>query len=327
MNKWTYYNDSDSFVCEWTRNLIAAGLIPDGVVDCREIQKVNPDELRSYSQCHFFNGISGWPLALALAGWPSERPVWTASCPCQPLSCAGQRKGHADKRHLWPAFYALVAKCRPTTIFGEQVASKDGREWLAGIRADLEGIGYAVGAADLCAASVGAPQIRQRLYWVAVAQSEKRNRGIGNGNATGRAGLTNGCKAVGLVLSDRARRDSREQTSASVGHGSPAIATSGSVGMDNPTSARCESEGIWQSGESERGQRVPGVGRKTFWSDFSVIPVGADWKRISSEPGAFPLAARLPGDLAKLRAYGNAICVPLAVEFIEAVIEVIDAQK
>ncbi|KKK66801.1 hypothetical protein LCGC14_2960470, partial [marine sediment metagenome] len=75
--------------------------------------------------------------------------------------------GHADERHLWPAFYDLIAECRPPVVLGEQVASKDGREWLAGVRADLEALGYAVGAADLCAACVGAPHIRQRLWWVA----------------------------------------------------------------------------------------------------------------------------------------------------------------
>ena len=36
--------------------------------------------------------------------------------------------------------------------------------WLSSVRADLESLGYAVGAADLCAAGVGAPHIRQRLF-------------------------------------------------------------------------------------------------------------------------------------------------------------------
>ena len=105
--------------------------------------------LPEFTQCHFFAGIGGWSLALRLAGWPEDREVWTGSCPCQPFSCGGLRKGHADERHLWPAFYKLINLGKPSAIFGEQVASKDGREWLCGVRADLEGIGYAVGAADL----------------------------------------------------------------------------------------------------------------------------------------------------------------------------------
>src|SRR5690606_34646705 len=56
-----------------------------------------------------------------------------------------------------------------------------GREWLAGVRADLEALGYAVGAADLCAAGVGAPHIRQRLYWVADAEGSRYiERIVGN---------------------------------------------------------------------------------------------------------------------------------------------------
>ena len=109
----------------------------------------------------------------------------------QPLSVAGQRKGHADERHLWPAFYSLIAECSPPIVFGEQVASRDGREWLAGVRADLEGVGYACGAADLCAAGLGRPQIRQRLYWVADSSEfrprseESRNRATqANGRPT-----------------------------------------------------------------------------------------------------------------------------------------------
>jgi DNA (cytosine-5)-methyltransferase 1 len=160
---------------QWLRELIADGLIAQGEVDERSILDVRPADLAGFDQCHFFAGIGGWSYALRLAGWPDDRPVWTGSCPCQPLSSAGKQKGHADERHIWPAFYELIAECRPSTVFGEQVASKDGREWLAGVRADLEDARYAVGAADLCAAGVGAPHIRQRLFWVADAQRGPQN--------------------------------------------------------------------------------------------------------------------------------------------------------
>src|SRR5208282_2770454 len=83
------------------------------------------------------------------------------------FSASGKRGGFSDRRHLWPSWFRLIREYRPDTIFGEQVASKDGLAWLDVVSADLEGAGYAIGAADLCAAGVGAPHIRQRLYFVA----------------------------------------------------------------------------------------------------------------------------------------------------------------
>jgi DNA (cytosine-5)-methyltransferase 1 len=166
-----YYNDNDSFSVKWLKALIAEGLIPEGDVDDRSITEIKPSELDGYVQCHFFAGIGGWPYALRLSGWPEDRPVWTGSCPCQPFSVAGKGKGIKDERHLWPAFRWLIAQKRPATIFGEQIAESDGREWLSGVRLDLETMGYEVGAADLCAAGVGAPHIRQRLFWVAKSKS------------------------------------------------------------------------------------------------------------------------------------------------------------
>ncbi len=162
-----YYNEFDPFAAAWLRNLIKAGLIADGDVDERSIADVIPADLAGYTQCHFFAGIGGWSLALRMAGWQDGRRVWTGSCPCQPLSSAGEQKGSSDHRHLWPVFHDLIEECRPSIVFGEQVASKLGREWLAGVRLDLEDMDYACGASDLCAAGVGAPHIRQRLYWVA----------------------------------------------------------------------------------------------------------------------------------------------------------------
>src|SRR5690606_31057001 len=149
-------------------------------VDTRSIEDVTPNDLQGYTQCHFFAGIGGWPLALRLAGWPDDRPVWTGSCPCQPFSQAGKGAGFADERHLWPAFFHLIEQCRPSVVFGEQVASKDGLAWLDLVQADLEGAGYACGAADLCAAGVGAPHIRQRLYWVANALGADQRRYAGD---------------------------------------------------------------------------------------------------------------------------------------------------
>ena len=87
-----YYNENDPYAAQWLRNLMAAGHIPEGCVDTRSILDVQPEDLAVFTQCHFFAGIGGWPLALRLAGWPVDKPVWTGSCPCQPFSVAGKRK-------------------------------------------------------------------------------------------------------------------------------------------------------------------------------------------------------------------------------------------
>ena len=163
----TCYNDNNPFAAEWLRRLIQAGLIANGIVDERSIADVRGEDLAGYRRVHLFAGIGGWDYALQLAGWPTDRTVWTGSCPCQPFSVTGRKRGTSDERHLWPEMRRLITECRPPVIFGEQVASKGGRDWFAGVRLDLEALGYAVGAADLCAASVGAPHIRQRLFWVA----------------------------------------------------------------------------------------------------------------------------------------------------------------
>jgi DNA (cytosine-5)-methyltransferase 1 len=165
-----FYNEHDPKAAAWLRELIKHEHIPAVIVDERSIEDITPSELTQYTQCHFFAGIGGWSLALRLSGWPEDRPVWTGSCPCQPFSTAGKGGGFADERHLWPAFHHLINQCQPPVVFGEQVASKDGLAWLDLVRADLEASGYTVGASDLCAASVGAPHIRQRLWWVADAQ-------------------------------------------------------------------------------------------------------------------------------------------------------------
>jgi DNA (cytosine-5)-methyltransferase 1 len=171
-----YYNEHDRFAAAWLRELIKAGLIADGEVDERSIEDVSADDVRGFTQCHFFAGIGGWSYALRLAGWPDDRHVWTGSCPCQPFSVAGKGEGADDSRDLWPAWRPLIAKWQPPTIFGEQVASSDGLFWLDRVFVDLEAQAYAVGAADLAAAGVSAPHKRQRLYFVADASGARRQQ-------------------------------------------------------------------------------------------------------------------------------------------------------
>jgi len=195
-----YYNEHDPFAAAWLRGLVREGLIAAGDVDERSITDVTVDDVRGYAQAHFFAGIGGWSYALRLAKWPDDRPVWTGSCPCQPFSVAGAGAGEDDPRHLWPEFFRLIRDGRPATVFGEQVASADGRLWLAGVRADLAGVGYRFGAADLCAAGIGAPHIRQRLYWVA----DSASRGLGiDGGAPGRTGHIDECREVGRMANAR----------------------------------------------------------------------------------------------------------------------------
>lgn len=171
-----YYNEHDPKAAAWLRELIKAGLIPDGDVDERSITEINANELYPYTQCHFFAGIGGWSLALQLAGVPATTRLWTGSCPCQPFSIAGKGLAQADERHLWPTFFDLIKECKPDFVFGEQVASAIGHGWLDGVSSDLESENYACGAAVLGAHSVGAPHIRQRLYWVADSELCRRER-------------------------------------------------------------------------------------------------------------------------------------------------------
>ncbi|MFN3771606.1 MAG: hypothetical protein ACK4TD_24860, partial [Ectopseudomonas guguanensis] len=95
-----YYNEIDAYAAQTLRNLIAAGLIAPGDVDERSIEDVHPDDLKPYTQCHFFAGIGIWSLAMRRAGWPDDFPGWTGSCPCQPYSKAGKGEGRREHRRL-----------------------------------------------------------------------------------------------------------------------------------------------------------------------------------------------------------------------------------
>lgn len=297
MSKWAYYNEFDPAAAQWLRNLIAAGHIAPGVVDERSIEDVSPDDLREFRQCHFFAGIGVWSYALRRAGWPDDRRVWTGSCPCQPFSAAGAQAGFADERHLWPAFHYLIAECRPPVVFGEQVASKAAEPWVDLVHADMEALGYAFAGIPFPSAGVGAPHIRDRLFWVADIDSDGLQGGLlGRSHQKRQAvdGQTGRVRPTGhLADVPRIRRDQGRT-------GDPAQERNGSAG-----------NGGHAPGSSPAGP-VNGFWRAADW----LLCRDGKWRPV--EPGTFPLADGAPSRVVRLRAYGNAINAEAATVFIES---------
>jgi DNA (cytosine-5)-methyltransferase 1 len=156
----------------------------------------------------------------------------------------------------------------------------------------LEDLGYAVGAADLCAAGVGAPHLRQRLYWGAVADSMHTGWASwwtepGGGQTAGGGG------AVRLADADDARLEGRRS------------------GRD---------------GAAERAARPGGVGgegaRATHsgWADADWLGCrDSRWRPV--EPGTFPLVDGVPARVGRLRGYGNAIVPQVAAAFVTALFD------
>ena len=293
-----YYNELDPKAAAWLRELIRRNLIAPGDVDERSITDVQPADLRGYAQCHFFAGIGVWSYALRRAGWDDARPAWTGSCPCQPFSAAGKGAAYADERHLWPHWHRLIRECRPAVVFGEQVAAAVGSGWLDDVCLSLEALGYAVGALDFPAASVGAPHIRQRLYFCGAT------RAVADADAAGRGGERRELLAHGHAPS---RRDADR------------CGLMGDAERAELPEQRGEPGASRQARSGDPRQAAVGAGAPTngFWRDAEWL-LCRDGKARPVEPGTFPLAHGTPARVVRLRGYGNAIVAPAAAAFVSA---------
>lgn len=308
-----YYNEWEPYAAQWLRNLIAAGHIAPGDVDERSILDVCSDDLRGYDQCHFFAGLGGWSRALRLAGWDDTRPVWTGSCPCQPFSTAGNGKKQSDERHLWPHWARLIGESKPTTIFGEQVASAIAAGWLDDVCHDLEKEGYACASAVLPACSVGAPHKRDRLWFVALAAGGDDRRITGEfrkedgrqeQHLFSQLGSTGEIPAIlansesnheGRLPGGAEAQQSRPECDSEIISNTPSL---GSPGSRESEQSECSE--TQEDRETTFTEPSCGFG---FWA---------------TEPNVGRVANGVPARVGRLRALGNAIVPQVAAEFIKA---------
>lgn len=97
--------------------------------------------------------------------------------PCQPFSFTGKRGGTNDPRHLWPYIQGIIKSTEPVFCFFENVPGHINLGYDQVYRS-LCDMGYHVEAGLYSAEEVGAPQIRQRLYILAIKSEYTRSNSI-----------------------------------------------------------------------------------------------------------------------------------------------------
>jgi DNA (cytosine-5)-methyltransferase 1 len=139
---------------------------------CQKILAQHWPNVTIYGDIHQFGGRSLGPISLLTGGFP-----------CQPFSVAGEQRGAADDRYLWPEMFRVIQTTKPDWIIGENVTGLDGLG-LNDCISDLESIGYEVAPPlEIPACGVGAPHLRFRVWIIAnlsdagssrIASSNKR---------------------------------------------------------------------------------------------------------------------------------------------------------
>lgn len=139
--------------CEWGdfQTKVLARHWP-GVPRWRDIRTLTRDSYEREMESH---GIGGAGPVIVSGGFP-----------CQPFSVAGQRKGTADNRFLWPEMLRVVAELRPRWVIGENVPGIVSMA-LDRVLSDLEGIGYTGRALIFPASAVNARHRRDRVAIIA----------------------------------------------------------------------------------------------------------------------------------------------------------------
>lgn len=229
--------------------------------------------------------------------------------PCQDISSAGKRAGLAGERSgLWAEYSRLIGELRPAFAIVENVSDLRARG-LGDVLGDLAALGYDAVWESIPASAVGAPHRRDRLWVIA---------------------YTNGRR-----LQERAQFDGKTQQDPANGHSRRRHVDG--LG-DEMADANRSPWGSARNAEPEtciitfperapkprgRGGDVADADREpTKWTSIAW-PQRDPW---GFEPDVGRVAPRLPGDVDRLRALGNAV-VPQIPELIgRALLATLSAQ-
>ncbi len=237
------------------------------------------------------------------AGIEHAPTVLSGGFPCQPFSCAGQRRGAEDDRYLWPEMLRVVQELRPAWVVGENVAGIINLA-LDDVLTDLERAGYTCRAFILPAAGVGAPHMRDRCFVVSHSASER-------------------CVPGGLPFgADEALPLAR------IGypHGSDAVCcgqewTCVSVRSGQSLETAFDSCGIYESipdplctGWTEF--LSPALAGEEGHAPWRADPFGMLW---TDEPDVGRVADGIPSRVDRVEALGNAVVPPQAYPIFQAI--------
>jgi DNA (cytosine-5)-methyltransferase 1 len=207
----------------------------------------------------------------------------TGGFPCQPFSVAGQRRGAADDRSLWPEMLRVITQARPAFCLAENVPGIIAME-LDNVLSDLESIGYATLPLVIPACAVDARHRRDRLWLIGRNMGHAQREGL-----EGHSGPDNGVDQPGWK---------------------PASAAGSAPATDSQSISDPERD-LFRPGLRENGQaglrgRRPGDGGGAF---TTWLP----------EPNVGRVAHGIPDRIHRLKGLGNAIVPQVAYEILREI--------
>lgn len=121
--------------------------------------------------------------------------ILSGGFPCQPHSVAGKRKASGDKRDLWQEFARIIREASPRWVVAENVpglrSSESGR-FFGRVLQDLAGMGYNVSWVQFGAYEVGAPHLRERIFFLAHSDGRRKPQPKGSQQKLGRRTIDSG---------------------------------------------------------------------------------------------------------------------------------------